>query len=86
MGIIPTVIVFFMVTVANIINTRYLIESNEGLKRRQLPMKNGLKIDNDYANLMYQVRTTTELIPTNSFSDFLATTYSYSSFSLLSGV
>lgn len=55
MGIIPTIIVFFLVTVANIINTRYLIESNEGLKRRQLSMKEGLKIDNDYANLMYQL-------------------------------
>ena len=61
MGIIPTIIVFFLVTVANIINTRYLIESNEGLKRRQLSMKEGLKIDNDYANLMYQVYTVLEL-------------------------
>lgn len=55
MGIIPTLIVFFLVTAANIINTRYLIESNDGLKRRQLPTRDGLKIDNDYANLMYQV-------------------------------
>lgn len=60
MGIIPTIVVFFLVTVANIINTRYLIESNEGLKRRQLPMKDGLKIDNDYANLMYQVYSALE--------------------------
>mgnify|MGYP000085416240 CR=1 FL=1 len=55
MGIIPTLIVFFLVTIANIINTRYLIEANDGLKKRSLPTKGGLKIDNDYANLMYQV-------------------------------
>ena len=32
-----------------------LDKANEGLKRRQLETKKGLQIDNDYANLMYQV-------------------------------
>ena len=55
MGIIPSLIVFFLVTIANIINTRYLIEANDGIKKRALPMKSGFKIDIDYANLMYQL-------------------------------
>lgn len=45
MGIIPSLIVFFLVTIANIINTRYLIEANDGIKKRALPMKSGFKID-----------------------------------------
>ena len=55
MGIIPAIVVFLLVTLANVINTYYLIKANEGLKRRQLETKKGLQIDNDYANLMYQV-------------------------------
>ena len=55
MGIIPAVIVFGLVTLANVINTYYLIKANEGLKRRQLEVKKGLEVKNDYANLMYQV-------------------------------
>ena len=55
LGIIPSIFVFFLVTLANIINTHYLIEANEGLKKRNLNIRNGLKIDNDYANLMYQL-------------------------------
>ena len=55
MGIIPAIVVFLLVTLANVINTYYLIKANDGLKRRQLETKKGLQIDNDYANLMYQV-------------------------------
>lgn len=65
MGIIPASLVFLLVTAANVINTYYLIKSNEGLKKRQLEVKKGLKIDNDYANLMYQV-------PTSFFHSFIA--------------
>ena len=31
------------------------MEANEGLKKRNMNIRGGLKIDNDYANLMYQV-------------------------------
>lgn len=55
MGILPATIVFLLVTVANVINSYYLIKANEGLKKRQLEVKKGLQINNDYANLMYQV-------------------------------
>ena len=55
MGIIPAVFVFGLVTLANVINTYYLIKANEGLKRRQLEIKKELEVKNDYANLMYQV-------------------------------
>ena len=54
MGIIPTIVAFLLVTWANVINTKYLIDANEGLKKRNL--HNGMVIENDYANLMYQVR------------------------------
>ena len=33
------------------------MEANEGLKKRNMNIRGGLKIDNDYANLMYQVRS-----------------------------
>lgn len=56
MGIIPTIIAFLLVTWANVINTKYLIDANEGLKKRNLQVHNGMVIENDYANLMYQVR------------------------------
>ena len=66
MGIIPTICIFLAVTWANVINTKYLISANDGLKKRNLQIRNGLKkrnlqirnglvIENDYANLMYQV-------------------------------
>ena len=56
MGIIPTIVAFLLVTWANVINTKYLIDANEGLKKRNLQVRNGMVIENDYANLMYQVR------------------------------
>ena len=75
MGIIPSILVFLFVTVANLINTHYLIKSNEGLKKRQLEIKKEIKVDNDYANLMYQV-----LLPIShiisSFTENLATIFS----------
>ena len=55
MGIIPTICIFLAVTWANVINTKYLISANDGLKKRNLQIRNGLDIENDYANLMYQV-------------------------------
>ncbi len=55
MGIIPTIVAFLLVTWANVINTKYLIDANEGLKKRNLQVHNGMVIENDYANLMYQV-------------------------------
>ena len=55
MGIIPSILVFLFVTVANLVNSFYLIKSNEGLKKRQLEIKKEIQVDNDYANLMYQV-------------------------------
>ena len=55
MGIIPTICIFLAVTWANVINTKYLISANDGLKKRNLQFRNGLVIENDYANLMYQV-------------------------------
>lgn len=55
MGIIPTICIFLAVTWANVINTKYLISANDGLKKRNLQIRNGLVIENDYANLMYQV-------------------------------
>ena len=55
MGIIPTICIFLAVTWANVINTKYLISANEGLKKRNLQIRNGLVIENGYANLMYQV-------------------------------
>lgn len=55
MGIIPTICIFLVVTWANVINTKYLISANDGLKKRNLQIRNGLVIENDYANLMYQV-------------------------------
>ena len=55
MGIIPTIVVFLLVTYANVINTKYLIDANDGLKKRKLQVRNGMVIENDYANLMYQV-------------------------------
>lgn len=55
MGIIPTICIFLAVTWANVINTKYLISANDGLKKRSLQIRNGLVIENDYANLMYQV-------------------------------
>ena len=55
MGIIPTIFIFLAVTWANVINTKYLISANDGLKKRNLQIRNGLVIENDYANLMYQV-------------------------------
>ena len=54
MGIIPTICIFLAVTWANVINTKYL-SANDGLKKRNLQIRNGLVIENDYANLMYQV-------------------------------
>lgn len=56
MGIIPTIVVFLLVTYANVINTKYLIDANDGLKKRKLQVRNGMVIENDYANLMYQVQ------------------------------
>ena len=55
MGIIPTICIFLAVTWANVINTKYLISANDGLQKRNLQIRNGLVIENDYANLMYQV-------------------------------
>ena len=55
MGIIPTICIFLAVTWANVINTKYLISANDGLKKRNLQIRHGLVIENDYANLMYQV-------------------------------
>ena len=55
MGIIPTICIFLAVTWANVSNTKYLISANDGLKKRNLQIRNGLVIENDYANLMYQV-------------------------------
>ena len=55
MGIIPMTIMYILVTAANIINTYYLVDANDGIKRSKLPLKSEMKIENDYANLMYQV-------------------------------
>ncbi|KAK8819844.1 hypothetical protein WA538_001949 [Blastocystis sp. DL] len=55
MGIIPMTIMYLLVTAANIINTYYLVDANDGIKRSKLPLKSDMKIENDYANLMYQL-------------------------------
>ena len=47
MGIIPTIVAFLLVTWANVINTKYLIDANEGLKKRNLQVHNGMVIEND---------------------------------------
>lgn len=48
-------IMYLLVTAANVINTYYLVDANDGIKRSKLPLKSDMKIENDYANLMYQV-------------------------------
>lgn len=79
MGIIPMTIMYLLVTAANIINTYYLVDANDGIKRSKLPLKSDMKIENDYANLMYQVSIMYSIH--SSCLECGATTFSWSFYS-----
>lgn len=56
MGIIPTILLFVFVAWVNVINSKFLIESSSGIRKRVVPMHHSSRvIHNDYGNLMYQV-------------------------------
>lgn len=72
-------IMYLLVTAANIINTYYLVDANDGIKRSKLPLKSDMKIENDYANLMYQVGAVSFVH--SSYLECGVTTYSWSFYS-----
>lgn len=56
MGIVPTIIMFAFVAWVNVINSKYLIESNDGIRKHVVPVHHSNRvISNDYGNLMFQV-------------------------------
>lgn len=81
MGIVPTIILFVFVAWVNVINSKYLIESNDGIRKRVVPAhRSSRNIHNDYGNLMFEVALYTPFLC--SCGVILDITFSFS-FSLL---
>lgn len=55
MGILATVLLYFVVSSINLINAKYLVESRREIKKKVMRPTNGLVIKDDYADMMFQV-------------------------------